>query len=445
MKRLAPALCTLVLAAAWSVPADTAAGQSRARERGARPAQAQRAPQRAPHRSAPARSAPPRRMTQPRRPAGAGRAAAAPPARGGAVRRATPRTSAPARATAPRTAGRSAPGRRIGGTAPRTATRAAPGRTAPRQRVGATAPRDAGRTRAVARTPNRRIGGTAPRTTTRTVPGRTAPRRRTGATTPRDTGRAVGRTPNRRVGATAPRGGGRTGVVDRTATRVAPADAARRRGARPRGGAIGNGRSGGRIADAVPAGRTGRRGATVVDRRAPRGNAIRRADAPLSSRPIVINNYVDGGRRGQRGQRGYRSYRGRHRYGVPHLYGSYFYFPGYNTFSLGVAVGSGLRHYDPYWNGYYGHRYGYAAYDWGPRYDYTGSLRLKIRPRFAEVYVDGYYAGQVDNYDGIFQRLRLEEGPHHIEIRQPGYVPLEFEVMTLTGETITYEGFLEPF
>ena len=204
-------------------------------------------------------------------------------------------------------------------------------------------------------------------------------------------------------------------------------------------------RSGGRIADAVPARRTGRRGPAVVDRRAPRGNAIRRADAPLSSRPIVINNYVDGGRRGQRGQRGYRSYRGRHRYGVPQLYGSYFYFPGYNTFGLGVAVGSGLRYYDPYWSGYYGHRYGYAAYDWGPRYDYTGSLRLKIRPRFAEVYVDGYYVGQVDNYDGIFQRLRLEEGPHHIEIRQPGYLPLEFEVMILLGETITYEGFLEPF
>ena len=157
----------------------------------------------------------------------------------------------------------------------------------------------------------------------------------------------------------------------------------------------------------------------------------------------MINNYVDGGRQGHRG---FRRYRGRHRYGVPHLYGSYYYFPGYNTFGLGVGVGSGLGgYYDPYWNGYYGHRYGYSAYEWGPRYDYTGSLRLKIQPRFAEVYVDGYYTGQVDNYDGIFQRLRLEEGPHHIEIRHPGYLPLEFEVMILPGETITYDGLLEPF
>ena len=286
------------------------------------------------------------------------------------------------------------------------------------------------------RRPNRRIGGTAPRTTTRTVPERTATRRRADATAPRDTrgARAVARTPNRRVGGTAARNGGRTGVVDRTGARVA-----RPRGA-PGSGAIGNGRSRGGIADAVPGRRTGRRG-PAVDRRAPRGNAVRRADAPLASRPIVINNYVDGGRRGHRG---HRRYRGRHRYGVPHLYGSYFYFPATTRSASASPWGSGRRYYDPYWYGHYGHRYGYAAYDWGPRYDYTGSLRLKIRPRFAEVHVDGYYAGRVDNYDGIFQRLRLEEGPHHIEIRYPGYVPLEFEVMTLPGETITYEGFLEP-
>ncbi len=275
------------------------------------------------------------------------------------------------------------------------------------------------------------------------------------------------RAPDRDTGGTAPRGGDRR-VGNRATPRGGAADTAgrlarprrapdtdvtgngRRAGARPRGepgiAVVDNPRRGGRIAGATAGARAGRRGASVVDRRGPRGNAIRRSDAPLASRPIVVNNYVDGGRRGYRG---YRSYRGRHRHGIPHIHGSYFYFPGYSTFSLGVAVGSGLRYYDPYWNpywyGYYGHRYGYAAWDWGARYDYyTGSLRLKVRPRFAEVFVDGYYAGQVDNYDGIFQRLRLEEGPHHIEIRYPGFVPLEFEVMILPGETITYEGILQP-
>ena len=188
------------------------------------------------------------------------------------------------------------------------------------------------------------------------------------------------------IGGTAPRGGDRR-IGNGATARATPGGTARR-GARPRGtpdaGVAGNGRRAGARQRGEPGigiidnarranrrhdsrrSRSGRRGPAVVDRRGPRGNAIRRSDAPLASRPIVINNYVDGGRRGYRG---YRSYRGRHRYGIPHIHGSYFYFPGYSTFSLGVAVGSGLRYYDPYWDpywyGYYGHRYGYAAWDRG--------------------------------------------------------------------------------
>src|SRR5262245_22712637 len=48
----------------------------------------------------------------------------------------------------------------------------------------------------------------------------------------------------------------------------------------------------------------------------------------------------------------------------------------------------------------YGHRY--AAPD--------GSLRLEVKPREAEVYIDGYYAGTVDDFDGTFQRLRVVPG-----------------------------------
>ena len=69
---------------------------------------------------------------------------------------------------------------------------------------------------------------------------------------------------------------------------------------------------------------------------------------------------------------------------------------------------------------------------------------MKVKPRFGEVLVDGYYAGVVNDYDGIFQRLRLEEGPHRIEIREPGFEPLAFDVLILPGETITYEGYLQP-
>ena len=55
-----------------------------------------------------------------------------------------------------------------------------------------------------------------------------------------------------------------------------------------------------------------------------------------------------------------------------------------------------------YYNGYaYGYGHGYPA----------GELRLQVRPPHAEVYVDGYFAGLVDDFDGVLQGLRLEEGP----------------------------------
>ncbi len=76
-------------------------------------------------------------------------------------------------------------------------------------------------------------------------------------------------------------------------------------------------------------------------------------------------------------------------------------------------------------------------------YDVEGSLRLKVKPAEASVYVDGYYVGLVDDFDGIFQRLHVEPGPHRIEIREPGYEPLTFDVRIDPGHTTTYRGELE--
>jgi hypothetical protein len=49
----------------------------------------------------------------------------------------------------------------------------------------------------------------------------------------------------------------------------------------------------------------------------------------------------------------------------------------------------------------------------------------------------------VDDYDGVFQQLRLEPGPHRIEVRLDGYEPLSFEVRVIPDRTITYKGELE--
>jgi hypothetical protein len=90
--------------------------------------------------------------------------------------------------------------------------------------------------------------------------------------------------------------------------------------------------------------------------------------------------------------------------------------------------------------------YPYRAYDSAYRFNYyrdgyaTGEVRLDVDERFAEVWVDGYYAGTVDDFDGIFQGLTLEEGTYEIEIAAPGYEPLIFNVRIYPGQKITYRG-----
>jgi hypothetical protein len=44
-----------------------------------------------------------------------------------------------------------------------------------------------------------------------------------------------------------------------------------------------------------------------------------------------------------------------------------------------------------------------------------------VTPRNAEVYVDGYLVGTVDDFDGVFQRVRMPLGEHEITIYSPGY------------------------
>src|SRR5688572_17263607 len=107
----------------------------------------------------------------------------------------------------------------------------------------------------------------------------------------------------------------------------------------------------------------------------------------------------------------------------PFYYGAY-YSPWYYPFSFGVGFGYG---YGPYWSswGYspYYAPWGYGPYSgyYGRGYDVSSSVRLQVSPREAEVYVDGYYAGKVDNFDGTFQRLHLEPGDHEVQLFMPGH------------------------
>ncbi len=107
----------------------------------------------------------------------------------------------------------------------------------------------------------------------------------------------------------------------------------------------------------------------------------------------------------------------------------------------------GFMYYDPFWWDYY-YGYGYSPYYGGYAYDESdvehGGLKLKVKPREAQVYVDGYFSGIVDDYDGVFQKLRLRSGGHRIELRAEGLQPSIFDVLIVPGETVTYRGELKP-
>lgn len=54
-------------------------------------------------------------------------------------------------------------------------------------------------------------------------------------------------------------------------------------------------------------------------------------------------------------------------------------------------------------------------------FDDESSLRLQVTPRETEVFVDGYFAGKVDDFDGRFQRLHIQPGEHELTLYLEGY------------------------
>jgi len=120
--------------------------------------------------------------------------------------------------------------------------------------------------------------------------------------------------------------------------------------------------------------------------------------------------------------------------------------PGGTHVSIGIGVGIGYPccggYYRPYWGPYWGpgpYWYGslwypfagpypYYGYPYYPYYPYgypydpvSSSVKLQVKPQNAEVYVDGYRAGTVDDFDGIWQRLRVRPGEHELTLYANGF------------------------
>jgi hypothetical protein len=121
-----------------------------------------------------------------------------------------------------------------------------------------------------------------------------------------------------------------------------------------------------------------------------------------------------------------------------------------------VVVGGGF-YASPFWYGYpYGFADGYPWYAYqypiGPYPPYGGyyrldpgsAVRLEVTPKEAEVYVDGFYAGIVDDFDGVFQRLPIRPGNHEITLYRDGFRTFHQTVYVAPRTTLKVKNKMQP-
>jgi hypothetical protein len=133
-------------------------------------------------------------------------------------------------------------------------------------------------------------------------------------------------------------------------------------------------------------------------------------------------------------------------YGPRSHYRPYVFRPRY---SVGFGIYSGYPVPYTYSYPYPIYVYGYGA----PRAEVLitpgssayGGVALEITPYDADVWVDGEYAGKVQDFDGTEQPLTLTPGTHHVEVQAPGYEPLSVDVGIQPGQVTPFRGDLRPY
>jgi hypothetical protein len=116
--------------------------------------------------------------------------------------------------------------------------------------------------------------------------------------------------------------------------------------------------------------------------------------------------------------------------GGPHFSVGFYYGPYYGPFFYSPWFYSGFWGYPPY---------GYPYY-WGAA---GANVRIQVQPKSAEVYVDGYLAGIVDQFDGMFQSMLLAPGSHDITVYQEGYRSIVQRLYLSVGSSYKIKGVME--
>jgi hypothetical protein len=170
------------------------------------------------------------------------------------------------------------------------------------------------------------------------------------------------------------------------------------------------------------------------------GARPRPAGTPATGRAVPRPPYHNGsgGYYPGYGHGGHYPYYGYRPYYPYYGYGGYYgYYPG---FYWGVGAYFGPYYYSPWLYSSWYYPYDYYYYDYGPG---GASLKVEVQPKTAEVYVDGYLAGIVDQFDGMFQSLSVEPGEHEITVYQEGFRSIRQRLYLSAGSTIRIKGALE--
>jgi hypothetical protein len=107
----------------------------------------------------------------------------------------------------------------------------------------------------------------------------------------------------------------------------------------------------------------------------------------------------------------------------------------------------GGYYYDPVYGPYPWWPRGLYPYWYVPVYDYRADVRIKVLPDSlddAAVYVDGFYAGIVNEFDGVLQSLPLAPGGHTIVLYREGYRTVRHNIYLSPGSTYQIRDTLEP-